>query len=57
MEVIDVATDGSMRLRTGQADRQVSFDQARAVYVALETSDGEPSRSAQVIPAEPSATI
>jgi len=36
VEVIDVAADGSMRVRTEQASREVSFDQAHAVYVALE---------------------
>ena len=36
VEVVDVAADGSIRLRTARAGLQVSFDQARAVYVALE---------------------
>jgi len=43
VEVVDVAADGSMRLRTGQADRQVSFDHARAVYVALEPATVSPA--------------
>ncbi len=36
VRVMDITPDGSVRLRIGRADQQVSFDQARAVYIALE---------------------
>jgi len=44
VEVVDVAADGSIRLRTARAGLQVSFDQARAVYVALEPATVSPRR-------------
>ncbi len=36
VHVMDITPDGSVRLRIGRTDQQVSFDQARAVYIALE---------------------
>ncbi len=45
VRVMDIAPDGSVRLRTGRADQQVSFDQARAVYVALEPAGAAPAVS------------
>ncbi len=35
VRVIEIAADGSMRLRAGQVDRRVSYDHARAVFIAL----------------------
>jgi DtxR family Mn-dependent transcriptional regulator len=35
VKVMKVAANGSIRLQTGHTRRQVSFDQARAVYIAL----------------------
>lgn len=36
VQVTAVTGDGSVRLRAGRADRQISSDQARAVHIALE---------------------
>lgn len=36
VRVMEIAADGTMRLRAGQVERRVSFDQARAVFIALE---------------------
>lgn len=38
VRVMAIAGDGSIRLRTGRTDRQISSDQARAVYVDLTPS-------------------
>jgi len=36
VRVLDVTPDGSVRLRTGRTDQQLSSDRARAVHIALE---------------------
>lgn len=41
VKVMEIASDGSIRLKTGRVRRQVSLDQARAVYIALKPREAE----------------